>query len=88
MIKKYYKKCNLAKIWIKNPKMWVKILKKMDESKACQACWVTEQYQEVIKYQISQTLNSQKNLVKIKNLCFIKNNYKTKIFLIWKTKNQ
>lgn len=30
----------------------------MDESKACQACWVTEQCQEVIKYQISQTLNS------------------------------
>lgn len=28
MIEKYYKKCNLAKIWIKNPKMWVKILKK------------------------------------------------------------
>jgi len=58
-MEKYYEHCNLAKFWIKNPKMWEKILEKMPDSKACQACPVTEECKKVIKSKINEILNQK-----------------------------
>jgi len=55
----YFQKCNLAKTWIRNPKMWEKILEKMPNSKSCTSCGVMEECKKVIKYNIEEILNPE-----------------------------